>query len=58
VAFLLLRSTSLALCGIRDGVQAGLGDLFTALLAPTIATVFDPLDCCFNLIEGVFVVSQ
>ena len=33
-----------ALCGIRDGVQAGLGNLFTALLAPAITAVFDPLD--------------
>jgi hypothetical protein len=58
VAFFLLRSTSLALCGIRDGVQAGLWDLFTARLALAETAVFDPLDCRFNLIELVFVVSQ
>ena len=54
----LLRGTSHALCGIRDGVQAGLGDLFTALLAPAIAAVFDPLDGRFNLIESVLLASQ
>ena len=54
----LLRSTSLALCGIRDGVQAGLGDLFTTLVAPAVAAVIDPLDRCFNLIESVFVASE
>ena len=58
VVFFLLRSTSLALCCIRDGIQAGLGDLFTALLAPAIAAVFDPLDCRFNLVEDVFVASE
>ena len=58
VAFFPLRSTSHAICGIRDGIQAGLGYLFTARLAPAIAAVFDPLDCRFNLIEGVSVVFE
>jgi hypothetical protein len=46
------------LCGIRDGVQAGPGDLFTALIAPAIAAVIDPPDGRFNLVEGVFVASD
>jgi hypothetical protein len=58
VTFFPLRCTSLAFCGIRDGVQAGLGDLFTALLASSIAAVFDPLECCINLVENVFVASE
>ena len=32
--------------------------LFAALLASAIAAVFDPLDCCFNLVEDVFVASE
>jgi hypothetical protein len=34
LAFFPLRSTSDAVCGIRNGVQAGLGDLSAAFLAP------------------------
>ena len=58
LSFFLLRSTLYAICGIRDGVQAGLGDRSIALLAPAIAAVVDPLDCCFNLVEDAFVASE
>jgi hypothetical protein len=32
--------------------------LFTALLAPAKAAVLDPLKCCFNLIDDLFVASE
>ena len=53
-----LRGASHALRGIRYGVQAGLGNLFAALLAPAIAAVFNPSDCRVNLVEDAFVASE
>jgi hypothetical protein len=58
VVFFLLRGTSDALCRIRYGFKAGLGDLHSARLALAIAAVFDPLECCFNLVEGVLFAPQ
>jgi hypothetical protein len=58
VVFFLLRGTTDAQGRIRDGLKAGLGDPSTALLALTVAAVFDPLDCRFNLVEGVVLSLQ
>ena len=58
MAFFPLRCALNALCGIRDGVQAGLGDLSIAFLAPAIGAVVDPPDGRFNLIEGVLLTPQ
>ena len=43
---------------MRDGLKARLGDPSTALFALTVAAVFDPLDCRFNLVEGVVLAPQ
>ena len=58
MAFFLLRGTSDAQCRIRNGFQAGLGDLHAAYLALAIAAILDPLECRFNLVEGVFFAPQ
>jgi hypothetical protein len=58
VALFLLCRASHALCGIRNGVQAGFGDIHAALLASAIVAVFDPLDCGINLIKGLFITSE
>ena len=58
VAFFLFESTSFALGGLRDGGQAGLGNLFTAPLASAVASIFDPCDRRFDLGEGVFLASE
>jgi hypothetical protein len=47
-----------ALCSIRNGLEAGLGDFPAALLALAITSIFDPFDGRFNLIEGVLLIPQ
>ena len=58
VALFPLRGTMDAEGRIRDGLKARLGDFPAALLASVIGAVFNPLDCCFNLVENAFVAFE
>lgn len=57
VAFL-LRSTMDTTCRIKNGLQAGLGNLHATRLALTVAAVLDPLQRPINLFDGVFLAPQ